>query len=257
MEHDDWIKFGHALWAAHRGEAKESILQYYIKSWSTTYKSDPMLDDSGGPFDFLVDPGYSCSKPVPWRPHVETRFSAPLRQATSASADRPASPSPPSPISVDINNLHDSDPDNLEHILGNIQHDTFNLIENTNFPHIKDGLFPGLCRHSNLQTPPTRLQVVFPIIPHYVLHTQDEKPNGAVSIVELDKKDFLEITSQEKNCMYLAKDQSNCAAGKSRYHCTSWVRPSFFEYSLSVLLTCSNQAHPRHRDDGTRQQVGH
>lgn len=66
MGSDDWVKFGAAIWAGRSQQRQQLTLDFYKAAWTKLYKTDPLLNSDGGPANFLHNPQYTCSKPVPW-----------------------------------------------------------------------------------------------------------------------------------------------------------------------------------------------
>lgn len=228
MEHDDWIKFGHVVWAAHDGKIKGQALESYKKAWRKIYHSEPRLDASA-PANFLDDNKYNCAKPVPWRPQVEARFATPLLTSASSSSSGPAAPPPapipkpapapaPAPSSIASRDADEAD-DNL---IRSLKSANAELVFDTSFPRIRGGFFPGFQRYiETRKTVP--LRAVFIIIPQYLVAIKDEKPTSDISAIELDEEDYQAINTEEPRCLYQSTDQSKCAPGKIRYFCSSWV----------------------------------
>jgi hypothetical protein len=63
---DDWVKFGAVIWAGRSLQRQQLTLDFYKAAWTKLYETDPLLNRDGGPANFLHNPQYTCSKPVPW-----------------------------------------------------------------------------------------------------------------------------------------------------------------------------------------------
>jgi hypothetical protein len=66
MESDDWVKFGAVIWANRSQQRQQLTLDFYKAAWRKRYHTEPLLNSDGGPADFLYNPQYTLSKPVPW-----------------------------------------------------------------------------------------------------------------------------------------------------------------------------------------------
>ena len=230
MEDDDWVKFGFTIWACRSGNQKTHALDSYKMAWTNIYHSNDMLVN-GRPIDFLNNPQYTCSKPVPWRPEAEARFSDlsnmdeqmhPL--STSSQGARLAIPV------LQPASDHDDD----ARLAKTLKSASFTAVYNTNCLRIKDGLLPGYVCYVS-ESPKSRLRVIFPLVPQYRIEKEDNQPGTEYSAVEMDKADYDIIAKEDKLCLYLAKDQTKCTPGKARYFCGSWVSPSSSN-SLIFLL---------------------
>jgi hypothetical protein len=227
MENDDWVKFGHVLWASHTGNGKKQILDRYKKAWRSIYNSQPRLEKQG-PVDLLHDPKYTCHKPVPWRTEVEGRFSDPfVRQAPSTSAASASAPAPDLPIdppptlSVPVVAEADLSLDmELNNLLKKARPD---IAYGTPFPRLKGGFFPGFQNYLTGHNPKLRVKVIFPIIPQYILPEQQDAPSCDAGSIQVDNADVEMLSEAEPGCIIIDQDQTNCPIGKRRILCNSWV----------------------------------
>jgi hypothetical protein len=252
MLDDDWIKFGHSIWVKNRNKRK-AILKKYKIAWTNIYQSKPLLQNDG-PMDLLDNPKYTCNGKVPWSQHVEARFalpmvhhapttsnaaaSGPLPSASSSKTPSPATPSVdplsyPNDIMLEDVNLEKMDRE-LDDAL---KAATCEIVLNTAYPRVKDGLLPGFVNYLSPNNARRCLSVVFVIVPQYIITEFNDKPTCDISAVEVDQIDVDSFTKVEPNCMYRAKDQSNCTPGKVRYFCNSWVGPYFVSVWISTDRT--------------------
>jgi len=233
MENDDWIKFGYEIWASEKGARKKQALQLYETAWTIIFKSEPGLD-KGGPVNFLDNTQYGCSKPVPWRPEVEVRFSDPFTQTSTTvtlTADPVAHlPQIEPPLAAAVVGTDDVVDQELNNLWKNASIET---VFETTFPRIKDGFFPGYLQYLEAhESQKPRLRATFIIIPQYTVLRHNNKPTCDVSAVQIAPNDMNVINAEDPDCLYLADDQSECDAGKSRYFCNSWVGLSLVVFLL-------------------------
>src|SRR6266705_1754324 len=90
MEDDDWVKFGYVIWKGRSGLRQDQVLQLYQRAWRNIYNSQAPLDGPG-PVNFLNNPQYVLSKPVPWLGALAPNLAAPPQPvASSSSGPQPA-----------------------------------------------------------------------------------------------------------------------------------------------------------------------
>lgn len=225
MQNDDWVKFGHTIWAKYTGKKQAHILKRYEKAWTEIYGSAPVLEN-GGPADFLNDAKYTCLGPVPWGQHHEARFSGSLtlEEPLDPTPEQQSSTSKPtSPAAQGSTARIIFDDDKEVRIREGLEKMEYEITYETEFPRIKGGLLDGFIQYLKPTTPKDKLRAIFPIIPQYVLDVKDNKPTCDISAVVLDEEDVAVLLGVEPNCMYRTINQTNCPAGKARYFCNSWV----------------------------------
>lgn len=215
------------IWASQETGDKANVLKLYKRAWQKIHGSEPNLNNNA-PVNFLNDSAYTCSKPVPWRPQVEARFSDPLSSQVILDTSTPeaeAGPSNPSIVSSSTSQIPPkSDIAEDEELSKLLKTAEFDAIYTSPYPRIKHGLFPGLSDYIKFHSPKTKLRVVFPIFPKYIIDDKDNESAADVCIMELDKEDVSAITKEDKRCMHLTPEQSDCAEGRAKYFCASWVR---------------------------------
>lgn len=224
MEDDDWIKFGHALWASCKGNRQIRILNNFIKAWTRSYQSQPRLD-KGGPVDVLNNPQYCCRNPVPWRPEVEARFSLPYLQPLPNPSTSIAAPATiAAPMQAESSRAASKTQDNVmdRQLTAVLSEASFQAVYDSVFPRIENGFFPGYREYLDDQAAKTRLRVVFPIIPQYIVE-ETAGPSCDFSDVLVDQGDLDVISAEEPDSFSLTPDQTGCGSGKARVHCNSWV----------------------------------
>ena|SRR5260221_3257960 len=91
---------------------------------------------------------------------------------------------------------------------------TYEIVLNTAYPRIKDGLLPGFVKYHSPSNTRRCLSIIFVILPQYNITERNDKLTCDISAVEVDQSNLNAFTKVEPNCMYHAKDQSNCASGK-------------------------------------------
>jgi hypothetical protein len=228
LENDDWVKFGHVLWASRGGERQRHVLGLYQKAWRAIYSSEAPLVD-GGPVNFLRNPQYTCAKPIPWLsralaeddelPEEHSGFQMPADPADPAQAGPSTSLRGEDPAPASSGSRGGLD-ESLEMALNSVQ---CNVIHYP-LPKIQDGFFPAFPSYLEQPSEPhQRLRVVFPIVPPYMIYVRDYKPTPDINLMKIDREDIQEISQADSHCFYPAKDQVGCPPGRVRYFCSSWV----------------------------------
>ena len=226
MEPDDWIKFGYSLWAAHKGNRRDRILNQYQKAWSTSFDSEADLE-GGGPVDFLNNPQYCCRKSVPWRPEVEARFSNPLEVAIpcpQASVAPPSSPQAGPSTGPSTHQAEDDHSVSLNELRAHLRAASYGTIYTTGFPRIEGGFFPGYLSYRGQPKTNPRLRVVFPLIPQYFISDSDaDGPSCDCCDMIVDKVDVDLIAKEDPRCVHPSLNRDPCEPGKVRARFNSWV----------------------------------
>src|SRR5258705_150618 len=148
MQNDDWVKFGHTIWAKYTGRKQGHILKRYKQAWTEIYRSAPVLEN-GGPGNFLNDSKYTCVGPVPWGQHHEARFSSSLTVAeplVPTPEPQPSTSTATSPAAQasTASNIDDEIERKIREGLENVE---FDSISETEFPKIKNGLLDGFIQY--------------------------------------------------------------------------------------------------------------
>ena len=258
MEDEDWLKFGHALWASCPSREKTQVLLLFKSAWRRIHGDEPELEN-GGPPNLLYNPAFFCRNKVPWKEEVEERFALSPDHESALPPRRPAPGLAPPDPAPGPSRSHSSHPNPLKHVSSSAPtpHDSsdaklaeklktisFTAIYNTAYPRIMD-LFPKFTNHLRNRKK-HRMTVVFLLIPQYVIpplsRPDTDEPSAEISAVELDKSDYDAIAKHDPLCLRCAVDQTKCAENKTRYFCSSWVRThSSLLFCVRPDLTCSPQ----------------
>lgn len=243
MENEDWVKFAGVLWSSRKGERQRLILERYKQAWTMIYNTDPLLNEDGGPENFLYNLQYTCRKPVPWlaaaledgpgpAPGPPQREPGPSTSAPGPSDFyRPLS----EPSSVDHPPADDSDDAGLDYLL---RKSCPKIEAVAPFVTIAGTLFPGFREYLDNPNKPC-VRVIFPIIPQYRIKLKNEMSTPYISCMELSPSDAEFISQVDPTCLYRAKEQRLCVEGQVRYFCSSWVsQASFYLFKVISIRLC-------------------
>jgi len=197
MEHDEWIKFGRALYESRSGNRKDQVLERYKVAWTAIHHSLPPLDD-GAPVNFLRNPQYTVSNYIPW--FDQAKFPPENTQPPSTS------PSSPSNIQLSVRDV--------------LVSAKTNIVLQGRFPCIRGGLNQGFTDYLTNPEKPL-IRVIFILDPNFKVNTKG--PDAYCSTIVTHPNDAQAVMQEMEGCMSLSKDQKGCKYPQKRYFCMSWV----------------------------------